>query len=255
MHPAEPRGVSRRDWLWQLRRRIGWHRAGLAAGRRRPAAGRRTAARQSAGRARPAFRPAGKARHRAVLCRCRQPGRHLRLQAGTGQAGRHSLRFDRQARILRLQAGQLRAELLAVSPAWPKRPLDQRSVSAPGHLRRRHGLHLFDAIEKRRPCAGHVHDEHRFHPARLSLHGSLDVVWIGERERRLAGLCRACPTRAACRPADRSNWNSGFLPAVFQATACRSEPGKPPIADLFPPDPASAAAVPTRPARGSSWPA
>ena len=97
-----------------------------------PAGGRRAAAHQSAGPARAAFRPAGQACHRAVLCRRRQPGRHLRLQAGTDQTGRHAVRHDRQAGILRLQAGQLRAKLLAVSPAWPKRPLDQRPVSAPG---------------------------------------------------------------------------------------------------------------------------
>jgi len=36
-------------------------------------------------------------------------------------------------------------------------------------------------------------------------------------------------------PGGPANWNSGFLPAVYQGTPIRSEAGKPPIADLSPP--------------------
>ncbi len=69
--------------------------------------------------------------------------------------------------------------------------------------------------------------------------GAWTVYGLGSESEELPAFV-VLPDGRGVPPGGPANWNSGFLPAVFQGTSVRSEPGKPPIADLFPPDSAPA---------------
>jgi Protein of unknown function (DUF1501) len=73
--------------------------------------------------------------------------------------------------------------------------------------------------------------------------GAWTVYGLGSENEDLPAFV-VLPDSRGVPPGGPANWNSGFLPAVFQGTSVRSEPGKPPIADLFPPDPPAAGADP-----------
>ena len=76
--------------------------------------------------------------------------------------------------------------------------------------------------------------------------GAWTVYGLGSENENLPAFV-VLPDGRGVPPGGPANWNAGFLPAVFQATGVRSEPGKPPIADLFPADsPAEADAAASR---------
>lgn len=73
--------------------------------------------------------------------------------------------------------------------------------------------------------------------------GAWTVYGLGSENEDLPAFV-VLPDSRGVPPGGPVNWSSGFLPAVYQATSVRSEPGKPPIADLFPPDPPAPGADP-----------
>ena len=60
-----------------------------------------------------------------------------------------------------------------------------------------------------------------FRPARLPLHGRVDLLWAGQPERQPARRSWCCPTHAACPTTNAGNFSSGFLPMAHQGTVIR----------------------------------
>ncbi len=82
-------------------------------------------------------------------------------------------------RPARRQRAEIAVRIQAVRPQWS---LGEQRVSV--HRRTRDDLAFIMAfvVEDERSWTGQLHDEHRFHRARISVHGRVAVVWVGKLE-------------------------------------------------------------------------
>ena len=217
----------------ELRRRAGRHRAGAPAGR---------GADCSPTKCQPQARPAPvRLHHPAKAKRVVQ----LFMSGAASQCDtfdykpelikRNGQPFDPGEKVELFQSnpGRLHEEPLGLEAVRPVRQVDERPGAAPGHLRRRHGVHPLDGLEVERPRAGHVHAEHGLRAARLPGMGAWVSLRPGQPERQPADVRRAARL-AGFAPNGPGNWSAGFLPAAHQGTLIRPAAANP-IADLFPP--------------------
>ena len=111
-----------------------------------------------------------------------------RAQQTVGPAGRQHRDPLRQSRPA--------VGLAVFVPAiWPERNLGLRSLSGAGRPRRRHRVDQIGPCRVAQSCAGHVSDEYRFDPARLSQCRCLGDLRPGKRKPGSARLCRFAPQR------------------------------------------------------------
>ena len=145
----------------------------------------------------------GQGVHRPVHVRGRQPGRHVRPQAGAQQAQRQA---DSNPGPRSGAEGSKPGDVTGVVPqvreARPGGDRGLRPYPEPGPVRRRPGGHPEHAYRQLRARLGPAPDEHGIRSPGVSEPGFLGDLRAGDGQQQLAGLRRSArpPRRADLRP-------------------------------------------------------
>ena len=128
---------------------------------------------------------------------------------------RHGQTFDPGSEVEAVTSapGKVMKSPFELEAARPVRPVGQQRLPARGHVRRRPGLPDGDGVEDERPRPGQLHAEHRLRPARLPVHGRVDLATAWAASPTTCRRSSSCPTRAACRTT---------TPATSPRASCRS---------------------------------
>ena len=116
----------------------------------------------------------GQTRHPTLHERRRQPHGHVRLQTRSRKTPRPDARPKGQTRRPDRRLRRRHEKPLRLPAARPVRSLGQQRLPRTGQTRRPHGLPHGHDLQNQRPRPRQLHDEHRLHPARFSLHGRMD---------------------------------------------------------------------------------